>query len=135
MNLAPVVAQVAPLGYTVAGLAQLSAAASYPQTVMLWIVPLDERAEANLTVGGVYQKISSRLGVVFRIRDVSDPRGEASLRILEGVRDEVRGVLGGWSPGSEHAPLELRAGALLEIAEGAVWWQDIYETYINRRLA
>ena len=135
MNLAPVVAQISPLGYTVAGLAHLSAATSYPQTVMLWVLPLDERAEANQTGGGVYQKIASRLGIVFRVRDVSDPRGEASLRILEGVRDEVRGALGGWVPGTEYAPLELRAGSLLEISEGAVWWQDIYETHINRRLA
>jgi hypothetical protein len=134
VDLSPIVERLRErVAWPVAGAAQLAAVQSVPQPLMGWVLPLAERAEANQTIGGVYQRLTVRLAVVLYVRQVADARGEAALEALEPAREAILSALVGWAPAAEHAPLELRNGRLLTLADGALWWQDEFETTFSRR--
>jgi hypothetical protein len=123
------------LPYPVGGAANFAAIAAFPAPVMVWVVPMEETCERNQTIGATYQVRRQQLALVIRYREVSDARGEAATTDVFGVRDQLHAVLAGWQPGPAYAPYELRRGALSQFADGAVWWQDVIETYTQQAFA
>lgn len=122
--------EVAALRF-VAGAADLAglSAEKLKAAPMGWVVPLSETASNNeLNSGAISQRLTKSIGVVIVARNVRDARGEAARKDLEYLRDGVRKALIGWAPDINHDPIIYSRGRLLSMGDGAVWWQDEYQT-------
>lgn len=99
-----------------------------------FVLPLAEVAGPNgLATGPVRQRITATIGVVLLATSLRDPRGEAAADQLGPLCAALRAALIGWQPTVEHDPIEFRRGALVDITEGTLAWQDQFETAITVR--
>lgn len=95
-------------------------------TPAVYVTPLAENPGPAQFSGDDIQRIDAAIGVVFALKNVADPRGEAAQADLQALRDAVKASLLGWVPLEHHAPLSRGPSALQDFREGTVWWQDIY---------
>ncbi len=102
-----------------------------PATSAVYVVPLEEQAPASDgVIGPARALVRAGYGVVVRVVNRRDRRGEAATEDVEALRDLVRAAIYGWEPDGASAPLLFRRGALLDAGRGEVWWQDEYETEV-----
>lgn len=127
----------------VAGAAAFAALteASLPRAPALWVVPLRETADANLLIGGLHQRITVTLGVVYVVRQVQDAVGGAANDDLADLRGAVLGALLGWTPAlatgaptADPEPLVYAGGGLLQFANALLFWQDQFTTRYTVRV-
>jgi hypothetical protein len=99
-----------------------------------FVIPLTETGGPNnLAAGPVRQRIAQTFGVVLLLGNLRDARGQSAAAALVGVQQAVRAALIGFQPTADHDPIEFRRGQLIDIAEGALAWQDEFETAITMR--
>ncbi len=102
-----------------------------PATSAVYVLPLEEQAPpAGDVIGPARALVRVGFGIVIRAVNRRDRRGEAAAEDVEALRERVRAAVYGWEPDGASAPLLLRRGALLDAAQGEVWWQDEYETEV-----
>lgn len=134
MQLAPIIArlsgQVSGLRKVegVAALAALKSGVSVSPAA--YVLPISEAAGENqIAVNAVSQRVRIRFGVILMVRNVRDPRGEEAHDAgLDDLRGQVTAALVGWEPDAAHDPCTYAGGRLLELADGAIWWQDEFIT-------
>ena len=102
--------------------------ANPPVTPAAYVFALEEKPGGNDLANEVEQIVQVRFAVLFAVRNVADPRGEAARRDLQVLRDAVRPQLLGWMPPSCSNVCTLGANNLLRFHDGHVWWQDSYLT-------
>lgn len=122
---------------TVAGAAEyasLNAPPPQARQPAAYVIPLAEAGGQNtLAAGPVRQRISATIGVVVLLTNLRDARGQAATDALGLVLSLLRGQLVGFQPTAAHDPIEFRRGRLIDIAEGALAWQDEFETAVTVR--
>lgn len=122
---------------TVAGAAEYAALQAPPPQARqpaAYVIPLAEAAGPNtLAAGPVRQRIAATIGVVVLLTSLRDPRGQAASDALGLLLSLLRGQLVGFQPTAAHDPVEFRRGRLLDISEGALAWQDEFETAVTVR--
>lgn len=131
MRLGPVIARLAA---QCPGLRHVEGAAEYAQLVdavldppCAYVLALAEDAGSNGLANAVSQRITVRFGVLLCVRSLADATGAAGVEVLEDLRDEVRAALLGWAP-ADAEPIEYAGGALLDVVDGELWWQDGWRT-------
>jgi hypothetical protein len=119
----------------VAGAAGFQAAAeSNPKaTPAVFVIPLEENPGPSEMADVVIQRVRIKIGVIFVIRNLSDPKGAAAKEDLDALRNLVKAELLGWQPDAAYGPCERGPGALLAFRDGHMWWQDIYQSSFYER--
>lgn len=122
---------------TVAGLAEYSRLQAPPPEARqpaAYVIPLSEAAGPNMLAASVVrQRIAATCGVVLLVSSLRDARGQAAVDLLGPLLDAVRSTLVGFQPTDAHDPMEFRRGRLIDISEGALAWQDEFETAVTVR--
>ncbi len=94
-----------------------------------FILPVTEQAAANADhIGPVWQPVESTFGVLIALRDLAAPQGVAKSDLVEQLRNSVRDALLGYAISDMYSPIIYANGDLVDIRQGAVWWQDNYKT-------
>lgn len=84
-------------------------------------------------VGSVGQRRMQRVAVVLAVRNVRDAtRGDIKAD-MEALRAQVDAALFGWQLSAAHEPMFFKRGAMLELKDATLWWQDEYQTAFQRR--
>jgi len=101
-----------------------------------FVIPLAERGSPNsVAVGAVSQIITVEFGVILAVSNLRDPGGQKAMQDLYSLRESVIRALVGWSPPDAFDLVEFSSGRLLDMSEQVLWWQDDFQTSINRRSA
>lgn len=119
----------------VQGAAEFAAitATGTPRTPLVWLIPLDEHAEANTLNLGVHQHITVTLGVVYAVRDVRDAQGQQAADSLAALRTTVFTALLDHFPADATDPLTYVQGGLLDFQNAILYWQDQFQTGYSLR--
>lgn len=114
----------------VAGAAEFAAIAATGLALapQVWLIPLDEAAQANALNQGVHQQITVTLGVVYAVRDVRDAQGMNAADSLSTLRETVFTALLNQFPSGATDPLTYAAGGLLDFQNAILFWQDQFQT-------
>ncbi len=108
----------------VADLSMLNTARSGTRGITLFVFAQSEGVSADVRGSGPYlQTVTETLGVVIVAKVVNDDKFD-----FTAVRKQLRQQLFGWSPDSDHEPMWLGAGRLLDIQRGQVAWLDSFVT-------
>ncbi len=110
------------------------AATGLARAPLVWLVPLDERAQANVLNQGVHQQITVTLGVVYAVRDVRDAQGMNAADSLSTLRNTVLTTLINHFPTGASEPLTYASGGLLDFQNAILFWQDQFETRYTLRV-
>lgn len=107
--------------------AALKAPPPKPIQPAAFVVPATSAGGVNaLAAGGFRQPLRESFHVMIAMGNLGDARGEAAALDLAEVRDAVRQVLAGWSPGKGWTACELVSGGLIDITEGVLTWRDTF---------
>lgn len=99
-----------------------------------YVIPLADVGGANsLAAGPVRQRLVRGFGVIVLLGNLRDARGASAAAALANVQAAVRAALVGFQPTPDHDPIEFRRGQLIDVSEGALAWQDEFETAITVR--
>ena len=101
---------------------------------LVWCVPLDEHAEANVLNQGVHQQITVTLGVVYAVRDVRDAVGQNAADSLATLRADVFAALLNHVPTGGCDPVTYVQGGLLDFQNAILFWQDQFQTRYTLRV-
>lgn len=131
MRLTPVIARLALL---CPSLRHVEGAAEYARLAdavldppCAYVLALAEDAAGNTLANAVSQRITVRFGVLLCVRSLTDATGAAGIEALDDLRGEVRLALLGWAP-PDGDPIEYASGALLDVVDGELWWQDVWRS-------
>jgi hypothetical protein len=103
-------------------------------TPAVFVFPLAESAQASpFATEVVQQEVTLRIGVVLAVQNKRDAIGGAAHESMDTLRDTIRGHLLGWAPDAASAPYEFGGGALLELDDQVLFWQDEYVTQTTIR--
>jgi len=134
-----------------AAYSRLSAPPPLAKQPAAYVVPVGDQAGPNQLANAVRQPITRSIGVIIFATDLGDARGAGAAEDLELALSATRAALLGWAvapiepvtlgaagitfggapvqwPGGERQtePLLLSQGALIDIIEGALVWQDTW---------
>ena len=113
-------------GIDVSNEAALATAKTQQPRDRVFVVPLDDRAEPSQAVGPARQMLTSGVAIILAVKNL---RGRAAgISEVEQFRGQVRNALLGWEPCDAAGSVSFREGRLLELTDGLIWWQDVYET-------
>ncbi len=143
MNLDAVVAQlkataVPPLRL-VAGAGDFASAEGLSRGVAqnpaAFVVPLDDRGSPNqFGTLATQQRIATRFGVVYAVKDLSDARGGKAAVSIDAVYKAVRDQVVGWTPAGCDEPCILERGRMVQMGDSVMWWLDEFATsYLHRK--
>jgi len=99
-----------------------------------FVLPLSEQSSPNqLSVMQVRQRVAASFRVVILIRNYSDATGAAAIdQDLNTMRSDILTALLGFVPSSNWDMIEHQSGSLLKAENGAIWWQDDFNTAFYR---
>ena len=119
-------AQLASQFAFIGSVADFAALGDVPRTVpAAYVIPLDERAVPNNTIGLNSQTHTATVGVVLIVRYAGDASGTKATLALGPLRQAVQNALVGWSPTALDDAMQFSSGSLAEFMEGgAVAWRD-----------
>lgn len=124
----------------IAGIRQLGAAVEYAAAFgnvtaapAQFVIPVTDSSAENLLMTGVDQYPTATIGIAFVVRNVADPRGQASHAELLALRQATAARLLNWQPADAERPVEYAGGRLLAHPDQDLWWQDNYRTVFNLR--
>lgn len=134
MDLAPIVDRLASLKPatvrtvgTALDLAGVRAVAP-AQAPAVFVLPAADEAPPNRLIGVHRQRVAVRFELVLAVRAANDRTGAATADAVEAVRAALRGRVLGWAPEEDADPIDFVRGALIDLADGTVWWADQYRT-------
>lgn len=103
-----------------------------------WIIVLGENAQPNRyqTSALVDQRVTARFGVILAARDIGDRTGARAVGDIEEMRTRIIGAMASHVPtGCETACTPVSGRLLSGIGrDGAMFWQDDFQTAFNRRV-
>lgn len=122
-----------PLLNVVEGLAEYSANPVVRHPPQAWVVPGGRASDGQFPVSQVVHRFTVLIG----IRNRSDPRGEAAIKLdLEEVGSEIELAFAGWLPPGEDwdGPLVFRGDDLFEIDkhQNVIWYMKYELTQLVR---
>lgn len=88
-----------------------------------FVVPTDERPEANRSQNGYRQTTREGFAVIIALSNTADERGEASSNNIDAFRLEIFKALLGWQVTEDYDGIEYEAGALLDVDRARLWYQ------------
>lgn len=92
-----------------------------------FLLLLSDDSRPSEVVGAVRQIVDVEVGVLIRVQNRRDSRGEAGLSEVEDARAKVFGALLGWVPASAFGPVEHRRGrAQPPERDQEQWWLDSF---------
>lgn len=89
----------------------------------------------NGLVGSTGQRRVQWIAIVIAVRNVRNPSGGEIRADMEALRNQIDAALFGWQPTEAHEPMFFRRGAMMELKDATLWWQDEYQTAFQRRTA
>jgi hypothetical protein len=99
---------------------------SYPAA---YVFPLAESGLANEVYGGHRQRVNASFAVEIMVKSAaSAASGGPAQEALEDIRDAVGTALRGWTPDTNTAPFDFKAGKLIGFDAGLAIWRDEYVT-------
>jgi len=98
-----------------------------------YVFRLRNSAGANNLDRGVSQRVTESYAVVVVTGNRRDARGADSSDENEALCQQIDAALLNWTPDPNAEPLEYGGGSLVSIANGYMYWQDIYTTARFRR--
>lgn len=105
------------------------------QTPCVFVIPMAEKAEQNMLVGAISQRITAQIGIVICVRNYRDTRGEGGHIELENVRAEIADILNGWQPSNADIPMEFLQGQIAAYDNSVIRWNDVFTTsYYFRKI-
>jgi|GEM_PF-1716303 len=103
-----------------------------------WVILTGESAgEAKYATGDVIdQKITSRIGIIMAVRDITDRTGTQAGEGLRPLRESLLLTLGRFVPEGADEAFRFARGALQSgiAADGALFWQDDFTLRHDRRI-
>ncbi|HSH72345.1 MAG TPA: hypothetical protein VK974_04730 [Methylophilaceae bacterium] len=111
-----------------------------------YVIPLDDRAEANESSNGYQQLIRDAFGVVVVLDNAVDEKGNASILNIIPLRNKLFAALLSWQPDEDHGPIEYEGGQTLDIDRARFYYQfefsaqteiteaDTYQAIVNAGL-
>ncbi|WP_435100831.1 phage tail terminator protein [Arhodomonas sp. AD133] len=124
-----------PALVSVGGAADLSAAfeAKALRTPAAYVIPGRDQAGPNKALAGAHiQRLTSTVGVVVAVRNLSDGTGEAGHRELRPIREAILTALVAWSP-PDGEPVDYAGGSLVRLRNRVLWWEDRFTTQSQLR--
>lgn len=140
MQLAPIIAHIKANCLALrqmGGAADLSALPDVGPTALpaAFVVPLEDHARPNHLDTGISQRVDSRFGVVFALRNLRDGVGAAANDDLEALRRAVKDALLGWMPPGADDVCIYGGGRVLQMNNQVLWYQDDFVTaYYERKV-
>ncbi|MCC6195715.1 MAG: hypothetical protein IT518_14725 [Burkholderiales bacterium] len=120
----------------------VAGAAAYAQAITggfrvvpaAFVIPLAETTLAN-PFGNqvVQQQFTARLGVVIAVQNKRDPLGGQATADRDALREAVFAKLLGWPPAPGFGGFEWAGGALLDLTDQVLFWQDDFTSDGVRR--
>lgn len=108
----------------------------------LFVVPENEDAKPNPTIGVTRQRNTVTFAVVSVTQSLKDSRGEDVQDPLQKLRSGVFDAILGYAwadtettNGSKVDNVEFVGGSLIDFDDGQVWWQDNFKTGHTLRYA
>ena len=102
-------------------------------TPAAYVIEMGETPEPNKLGDIIIQKVSTSVGIVLVVKNLTDAKGVAAGADMRILKREVKDKLYGFVPGEGCAPFERGNGHLLAFQKGHMWWQDLYLTsYYDR---
>lgn len=98
-----------------------------------YVVPASEVGGPNQLINAFSQNVEESVAVIYALRNLTDPRGEAAQSDMETVREPGFTALLGWQPTAGHDIAEFVRGDLLDFTDQVLWWQDQFRSGIYRR--
>lgn len=92
----------------------------------VFVVPVLERGQEVDDNGPTTQALEQTYSVIQAVANRRDPKGQAALVDLGGLRSQVKRALVGWEPAARTGqPLLFESGRLLRMdGDGRLWWAD-----------
>ncbi len=98
-----------------------------------WVLLLQDDSRPSEVVGCVRQVADVIVGVLLRVRNRRDDRGEAGLGEIEAAREQVFAALLGWTPASAFGEVTHREGRAQPPQQDAEqWWLDTWRLQLLR---
>lgn len=112
------------------------AAESNPKiTPACFVIPMGKVPRPSAMADVVVQRVTSTVGIVLVVRNLSDAKGVAAGGDMEALSRLVKNQVYGWQAQPELDPFELGNSHLLTFRDGHMWWQDQYLTsYLDRSM-
>ena len=102
---------------------------SIAKSTAAFVLPISEKLESQQSLGGVLEQRSfNTFAVIVAVKNRQDKDGEKGSVQLEGLRQQLRDLIYGWSPAVGYDPILLGDGRLLALQEYTVFWQDQFNT-------
>jgi len=99
-----------------------------------YVYSLSESGNDNRYMTGMTaQRRTQAVGVLLLVRNVRDAVGHAAKVDLDALRIKLDAALFGYVPAPEYEPLIFTRGALVQLADGVLLWQDDYTTRRDHR--
>lgn len=92
-----------------------------------YVMPLDEKAEAQLDQTGYEQEVVEGFAVVVVLSNVPDERGQDAVATLPAIRAALFAALLGWDPTGYDA-IEYQGATLLQMNRGRLYYQYEFKT-------
>lgn len=94
-----------------------------------YVLPASYSAGANeFSTTAIQQRISETFVVVTAFSALGDSEETNELTELEALLNKVRRALLGWQPAAGYDPIILVSGDAVNMANGVIWWQDVFQT-------
>ena len=101
-----------------------------------YVLMLQDDSRPSEVIGVVRQVADVVIGVLFRVRNRRDDRGEAGLAEIEVAREKVFRALLGWQPASGWGPVSHGSGrAQPPQRDAEQWWLDAFNVEVFREQA
>lgn len=130
MRLASTIARLKTIGAlknNVAGAAEYARGvrAGFLTTPAAYVLPLADTPAPNPFANQiVQQEVVVRIGVVLAVQNKRDAIGAAAAEDLVDLREAVAQKLLNWAPDAQSGGFEWAAGALLDLDDQVLFWQD-----------
>ena len=128
--------EIPALKNNVAGAASYGAAiaTSFRVVPAAFVLPLAESPQPSPFMDQLVQQVvAQRVGVILAVQNKRDGTGGAANQDLAAVRKAVRDQLLGWAPSDESAGYEFAGGAMLDLDDQVLFWQDDFATQTTIR--
>lgn len=104
-------------------------------TPQAWVVPVSESAGKNTLSGAVSQRVGTRFGVIYAVKQFNDPAGAKRMEGLRAIRNATLSALVGWEPEGTDAQIAFSGGRMMQFdsQRAILWWMDEFVTDIYLR--
>lgn len=105
------------------------------KTPSAWVIPSSESADSNTLSGAVSQRVKTRFGVVYAVKNVNDKAGARRIAGLRELRNSTLSALVGYEPEGTDGQVEFVSGRLMQFdtARAILWWMDEFTLDIYLR--